>query len=188
MQIDWVVVFTIAAPIIIAILSVFLDRYFRERPNLIAYTGHIANFRVRGESEISIYTHSIVLRNAGRKSATNVRVGHVQFPNHYQITPSIVYQINDIPDSGKEILIPSLVPNEQVTISYLYEQPLQIADIHSYIKDDEGFAKIVTVLPFIQQPKWKIIAMLIFAVVGLITVIYFVWELIEKLFLENSIS
>lgn len=71
-----------------------------------------------------------------------------------------------------------LVPEEQVTISYLYERPLLITDIHSYIKSDEGLAKVVTVLPFIQQPKWKVNALLTFGGIGLITVIYVLWKLI----------
>jgi len=185
MQIDWVVVFNIAMPLIVLFLGIFLDRYFRERPNLISYTGHVASFKVRveGQEDLPIYTHSIVLRNAGRKPAINVRIGHYSFPTNYQITPAIEHQINDIPDSDKEILIPLLVAEEQVTISYLYYAPLQIHNIHSYIKSDEGFTKIVKVLPFIQPPIWKIRALLTFAGIGLIVVIYILWKLIEKIYL-----
>ena len=178
MQIDWAIVINIAIPILVIFITVFVDRYFRERPILIGYIGHIANFIIRGENDTPVYTHSIVLRNAGRKSANNVRIGHFHFPIHYHITPSIDYLLNDIPDSGKEILIPMLVPGEQISISYLYEEPLRIENIHSYIKSDEGLAKIVTVFPFIQPPKWKVNALLIFAAIGLIAVIYSLWIII----------
>jgi hypothetical protein len=73
---------------------------------------------------------------------------------------------------GAEIVIPKLVPSEQVSISYLYFPPLLWSQIHAYTKSDEGFAKIINVLPTPQLPKWiaNLIWLLVF--IGVVSLLY----------------
>ena len=56
----------------------------------------------------------------------------------FQLYPSIAYQVVDLPDGAKEILIPTMVPGEQLTISYLYGPPLTYAGVNAGIRSDEG--------------------------------------------------
>ena len=78
------------------------------------------------ESEFQIgnsgFTHSVVLRNSGRRPATNVRLAHPYLPD-FNVFPSVGYRVENLPGGGREIVMPTLVPNEQVTISYLYFPP-----------------------------------------------------------------
>lgn len=67
MQIDWPVVINIVVPIIVVLLGILLDRYYRERPILIVYIGHISNFTVRGEEDIPIYTHKYCFKKCRTK-------------------------------------------------------------------------------------------------------------------------
>ncbi len=80
-----------------------------------------------------------------------------------------------------EIVIAKLVPEEQVTISYLYFPPLVFGEIHAYTKSDEGFAKILKALPTPQYPKWvsHLIWSLVF--IGAIAVVYLAVDLIRRL-------
>lgn len=87
-----------------------------------------------------------MVRNSGKLAAKNVRLDHKILPD-YKIIPNVKHEISDIPDGGKEILFPILVPNEQITITYLYFPPLTYADVNTQIKSDEGLAKIINVLP-----------------------------------------
>jgi len=178
MEIDWGVVATIAAPIIALIVGATLDHYFGKKSKLIAYVGHLADFRVRGDKGTTpVYTHSLVIRNAGRKTATNVRLGHYAMPPNYHISPAIDYEIRDVPETGPEIFIPKLVPNEQISISYLYFEPVTADRIHSYLKSDDGFAKVIPVITQQQFPKWVGNSILILAVIGVIALLYSAYTL-----------
>jgi hypothetical protein len=182
MKIDWSIVATIAAPIIALIVGMVLNRYFGSKARLISYLGHMSSFKIRVEKEFNVYTHSIVIRNAGRQSAHNVRIGHHTFPPNYQIFPAVEHTFVSVPDTGPEIRFPILVPGEQVTISYLYLEPLTVDRIHSYTKCDEGFAKIINVLPMQQFQKWFNLTVLWLAVAGLISVLYGVYEIAKLIY------
>jgi hypothetical protein len=82
-----------------------------------------------------------------------VRIGHRVLPD-FKIHPPIGYEIDTLPDESREIVIPQLVPGEQITVSYLYFPPTIYADVNLYLKSDEGFAKQIAVLPVQQYPKW----------------------------------
>jgi hypothetical protein len=75
-------------------------------------------------------------------------------PEHFQLFPSIPHTVERNVGGIAEIIIPKLVPDEQITVSYLYFPPLLWSQIHACTKSDEDFAKILTVLPT-QLPKWK---------------------------------
>ena len=89
MDIDWVVVAMFATPIFTLFVGVALDHYLAKRSKVIAYFGHVADFRVRDEKGTLVYTHSLVIRNAGRKTATNIRLGHYAMPRDYNIIPAL---------------------------------------------------------------------------------------------------
>lgn len=172
MNIDWTLVVKIAGPVETLVLGALINRYFERQPRLITYYGHTSAFRLRTLEQPEVYTHSIVIRNTGRKSANNVAVGHNVFPRDYQIFPAITHEIRKVPDTGDEIFIPSLVPGEQITISYLYWPPLTYDHINTYVKSD-GFAKVLRVIPTPQPSRSMQIGTWAFVMVGVITTIYF---------------
>jgi|TARA_B100000315_G_scaffold83731_1_gene76769 hypothetical protein len=179
MKIEWSVVATIAAPIIALFIGAALDSYLRKKSKLIAYFGHIADFRIKKVNTTAVYTHSLVIRNAGKLAANNVRLGHYAMPPDFHISPAIEHEVKNIPDSGQEILFPKLVPNEQITISYLYFVAIEAGRIHSYLKSDEGFAKVIPVITQQRFPKWVGNLTVILALVGIIALLYIFYSFIS---------
>ena len=100
-----------------------------------------------------VNTHSVVIRNAGKQAATNVRLSHSFLPE-FNIFPPIKHQVEDVSNIGPDILIPTIVPGEEITISYLYFPPYTYAQINAGVKFDEGFAKQIPVLLQQQYPRW----------------------------------
>jgi hypothetical protein len=52
-----------------------------------------------------------------------------------------------MPRGRQDIVIPKLIPGEQVTISYLYFPPMTFDQVNDGIKCDQGFAQAIPVLP-----------------------------------------
>jgi hypothetical protein len=177
MNIDWMVVATIAAPLATLVAGVFINRWFENRPVLISYYQHVSSFRhvVAGAQPLHVHTHSVVLRNTGRVSATNVRLRHATLPS-FQVWPDVAHRVEDLPGGGREIVIPTLVPGEQITVSYLYAPPLVYDQVNKGIRCDQGFAQEIPVLLLRQYPRWvnRIAGWLM--ILGMVTVAYGVYE------------
>ena len=178
MTINWDIVIKIVVPLATLILGRFLDRWLSKRSKLISYLGHVSAFVLRGEAQTQVFTHSIVVRNAGREAANNVRIGHYILPD-YQLYPSVPHTVEAISTGGSEIVIPKLVPEEQITISYLYFPPLTWDKINAYTKSDEGFAKILNVIPTPQPSKWVIRLFWSLVFIGVTAVLYILIEIIR---------
>lgn len=176
MAIDWNVVATIASPVIALFAGVWVNRRFENRPVLISYFSHVSSFRYTptGGQPLQMNSHSVVLRNNGRQSATNVRLHHAILPE-FNIWPTIVHNIETLQDGSKDIVIPTLVPAEEITVSYLYFPPVVAGQINSGIKCDQGFANQITVLLQRQFPRWLTRTMIALVLVGLITSCYLIY-------------
>ena len=124
-----------------------------------------------------VNTHTIVVRNAGRKPAHNVRIGHERFPALYQVIPPVQHTKIPGQHESAEILLPILVAKEQVTISYLYFPPLYYNNIHSYVKSDEGMAKFVNVFPNERPSRTVISSVFVLAALGLSLTMYWLFVL-----------
>lgn len=145
------------SPIITLILGAFIKHYSERRAKVLSYIGHVSSFHLKTEEPSWVYTHSVIIRNAGRKEAKNIRLGHNILPTNFTIYPSIQYTIETNREGASEIVIPILVPKEQVTISYLYFPPLTWEKINAYAKYDEGLAKVINVIPIPQPSRWVIL-------------------------------
>lgn len=170
MTINWDMAVTIAAPTIALFIGALINHLLENRPKVISYISHVSGIRLTGERPIHVFTHAIVLRNAGGKTSTNVRIGHNTLPN-FEIFPDIEHTVNDLPGGGKEIVIPRLIPKKQVTITYLYHPPLTYDKINTHIESDEGPVKQLTVIPARFFPKWVhaiIWFLLIYGIIGLL--------------------
>lgn len=175
MNIDWELVISVVVPVATLFLGAWVTRWFEARPALVSYFGHVSAFKyiLDNGNKIDIFTHSVVLRNAGRKSATNVRIRHSQLPS-FEIYPPIQYEVTDLPNGGKEILIPLMVPDESITISYMYFPPLDLTGVNAGIRSDEGFAKPIPVLLQRQYPIWVNWVVGILMLVGMVASIYLI--------------
>ncbi|MQR02371.1 hypothetical protein [Glaciimonas soli] len=149
MSIDIDVTAKILAPLITAFV-VGTVRYFLEgRVRIVSYLGHTSTNKSRGDKPFDVHTHNVIVHNTGRKAAHNLRIGHNLLPESVTVVPtSIQYTVERNPDGGAEIVFPTLVPKEQITISYLYFPPVIWSQINSYVKADEGYAKIIKTIPF----------------------------------------
>jgi hypothetical protein len=177
MQIDWNVVATIAAPIIALFAGIFINRRFESRPTLISYYGHVSTFQSTppGGQPFVINTHSVVLRNVGRLPATNVRLRHLTLPD-FSIWPGVAYQVDNLASGELEIVIPTLVPGEEVIISYLYFPPLIYNQINVGIKCDQGFARPIPVLLQRQYPRWVNVCVGLLMLLGMIAAVYLAYH------------
>jgi hypothetical protein len=91
--------------------------------------------------------------------------------------PSVPHKIQTLPNNTEEILFPTLPPKFQVTVSYLYFPPLLASQINSLIYSDEGQARIITVLPQVQPPRWFMAILWLLLAIGVVTVCYGLWAL-----------
>lgn len=181
MNINWMVVATIAAPIIALFVGVWINRRFENRPKLISYFGNVAAFIHTADAgqQIHVHTHTVVLRNVGRRSATNVRVHHTTLPD-FNIWPQVVHHVEELTEGSKDIVIPTLVPGEQITLSYLYFPPVTVVQVNAGIKCDQGFANQIPVLLQRQYPRWFNICAAILMLFGIVTFLYLAYYTIAK--------
>lgn len=180
-MVDLETIAKIASPVVTLIGGAVLKHYAEKSSKVLSYIGHVSSFTLQDEQKSSVFTHSVIVRNAGRRSATNVRLGHHFLPVNLRIEPQINYRIEKNPEGAAEIVIQTLVPKEQVTISYLYFPPTTWHQINSYTKSDDGYAKIVNVIPTPQPStvvQWTYRALVL---IGASYVTYWVLRLIFSL-------
>ena len=175
MFIDWVVLATIAAPVITPVVVIALTRFFESSPKLICYHGHISTYRVESgvEKPFNVNSHSLVIKNLGRKPARNVTLTHFMLPNVH-VHPMVSYETKEIPQGGKNIVFDSIRPREQITVSYLYYPPVTFDQVNASVTSDEGEARFLPKLPTIETPwpNWRRIITIALAVVGAVAIAY----------------
>jgi hypothetical protein len=166
-------------PIASIFIGALVTHLFVNREMLITHYGHVSSFKVKpedpDEEEYWVYTHSAIIRNIGRKTARNVRLGHAVLPKDVRVEPDIEYTQKDLPGGGKEFIFLSIIPKKQVTVSYLYFPPLTYTQINTHVESDEGPAKLVTALLQPQPPKWLIKVIWFLIVAGCISLIYIIY-------------
>lgn len=167
MAIDLGLLWSIAEKILLVGVGAAFASRFERRPRLTAFYGHVGQFRInpplsdaQGNAIAWINTHTVVVRNSGRRAAQNVRIPHrgpLAAANiHVSIhPPGFNHTTNPLPDGSEEIVFPVLVPRQQVTLSYLYFPPITYQVINLPPSSDEGMIRVVDYLPTPQSPKWK---------------------------------
>lgn len=130
----------------------------------------------------AVHTHAYVVRNTGKRSAHNVRIGHNVFPLSYRLWPAVSHQlVHSGHDASAEIILPVLTPDEQVTISYLYLPPLTWHNVNSYVKSDETMAKTIEMIPTPQIPRALRWALWFLIFVGASAVVYSLLRILPDL-------
>lgn len=193
---------SVASTAITGLLAWAWHRYSEARPKVIAYFLHSADVYVPGRVEANplagqpnnavgaatgamhppaiqhpggvVNTHVLVIRNNGGKSATNVRLGH-STAMAYSVWPQTNYVVR-----GTEICFPKFMPDQQISITYVYSPPLIWRDVHTYLQCDEMLVKQVQYLPAPMFGIGKRIVLLGLMFIGAVTVIYWVLRLLTQ--------
>jgi hypothetical protein len=173
MTLDSETIARIVGPLLSLIVGGIIKHYSEARAKVVSFIGHVSSFTLQDEKRTIVHTHSVVVRNAGRKAAHNVRLAHRVLPVNVTIYPPVQYSIEHNPEGASEIVLPVLVPKEQVTVSYLYFPPLTWDQVNASTKSDEGFAKILNVIPMPQPHKAVLTA--VWALVFIGTSFVFYW-------------
>ncbi|APO98326.1 hypothetical protein IPT12_22245 [Xanthomonas perforans] len=162
----------IAAPLLSLIVAVLIKHYLEGKSRLVTYIGNVAAFPSNNAPQT--HMHSVVLQNAGKKSAANVRVPHgVPLASvSVKVNPPMHYNFEFSPSGTFQILIPTLAPKEQVTISYLYEEPTVWNQVSWPSKSDDGLAEIVQAIPAPRPNKLVRYSSVVLSMVGLSYILY----------------
>jgi hypothetical protein len=162
----------IAAPLLSLIVAALIKHYLEGRSRLVTYVGHVAAFP--NADGVQTHTHSTVIQNAGKKSAANVRIPHgVPLDGvMVQVSPPVHYTFEFSPTGMFQILIPTLAPKEQITVSYLYQAPTIWTQVSWPPKSDDGLAEIVQAIPAPRPNKLIRYAGILLAFTGLSYIAY----------------
>lgn len=173
MPLDWPTIWKIAQPILMLFIGGLVARFFERRPKLVSFLLDASSVLVRPPEgqPTRINLHSLVVRNAGKKPALNVRLGHNVLPE-FSVHPDIAYRVEALPGGGTELIFPMLVAGEQITIQYLYFPPVVWQTVNTHIKSDDGPAKVLNVLPMQQYSKPVLYLFMAVMVVGFVAIIY----------------
>lgn len=163
----------ILAPVLTAAILAVIKHYLEGKSKLNTYFNHSSAFNLNDANKTIIHTHNIVLINSGKKTAKNVRVSHAFLPLNFSIHPYVDHEIkrNDQTGAG-DIIFPTMVPKEQISISYLYFPPITWQQVHSNIKSDDGFATTIQIIPSPQPKKITILVASFLIFVGASFLLY----------------
>lgn len=121
------------------------------------------------------HMHAIYIENVGKKTARNVRIPHntlngvefeVQNANYYVDPPK------DARTSRADIVIPELVPEQQVQITYMYLPPMTFGQINFRPLHDDGFADVVPLIFVQKPPRFRVLGLQLLLALGAVTAIY----------------
>lgn len=179
MTLDISILFRIFESVAAAVFGALALRAIERRPRLVVFYGHIGSFQLQPDVHGpggAVHTHSVVIRNSGKLSAHNVRVPHairlVAPTINVSVDPQTAYSQTTLPTGGDEILFATLVPGQQVTISYLYYPPLTWNNVNQSVRSDEGMARVLNVLPTPQLRTWQRYGLWFLVFVGSISLLY----------------
>jgi hypothetical protein len=174
-NIDYNLVWNIAVVFISPFIYFAINNFLDSRKKLISHYGHIGVFKLHNGD--NVFTHSVVIRNNSHKPITGIRLWHNVLPESVDVYPkNIEYSKTD-----KEIIIPKLVGKEEITFSYLYFPPITYDQINKSIKSDSGFVKHIETIIVPKVPKWLIFTIYFLMTIGLITTIYFFFQLLKTI-------
>lgn len=170
----------VLAPILSALFIWALNKYLlKAGPQVVYQLVHAAEHPIQDTTDpnAQVHTHSLVVRNAGKKSATNVCIGHYAMPPSVRVWPPVPYRVTKMSDhepasTASELVFPSLAPNQAISVAYLYPSSLTVGKIHGYVKSDEGFAEAVVVSLSRPFPWWAIALRRVFVFLGVWTALY----------------
>ena len=173
---DWPLIITIATPFFALIAHLLLER----RPNVVAYFSNIASFRLAGEPPHFIHSHSVRLRNNGRRAAEQIKLRHQYFGEEVQfnVQPEMEHLVERTEHGGGTITITKLLPKEEAEVSYMYPVTLRFDQISGRITHSEGYVKHINTIPARLYPKWFYVWIGTLILIGLMLLVYWASNII----------
>ena len=185
MQIDWGLIWEIVKVLMAIYAGAWINRKFERRARLVVYLGHIAHHKIGDDKEgkqQAVLTWSVVIRNAGKLAAKNVRIKHEEPPTHFNLMPVRPFVKEDLEDGGQDFILDQMVPNEELQISYIRLVTSTASEARMSnrgISSDEGYPQVLDVLPMRQYPFWVRRVLGVLIILGGATAVYLTWELVE---------
>ncbi len=180
-MIDLSILSKITVGVFLLVAGGWIKQFFERRVRLLVFFGQIGEFHLNLQPPGIIRTHAMVIHNTGRAAAQNVHVPHTVLLNanniHVSVHPPVAHTVQTLPNNTEEILFPTLPAKFQVTLSYLYFPPFLFNQINAQIYSDDGNARVITVLPQMQLPKWILVVLWALIGIGVIIVCYGLWVL-----------
>jgi hypothetical protein len=87
----------------------------------------------------------------------------------------VPHTVETLPNGSRDIVIASLIPKEQLTISYLNFPPLLYSQTNAGIKCDQGFAQQVIALPQPKPSRWVTSFIWGLSGIGALSLLYLVY-------------
>lgn len=137
-----------------SVATVIVERILERRARLVVYYGHVAAFTVRPTDQpaFGVNTHSVIVQNNGKEAARNVTLAHFTLPLNVSIFPEVSHAVVRH-EHGGDIVFDSVVPGQQITVSYLYFPPVVANQVNGHVRYDKGLAKAVPVVLQQQYPR-----------------------------------
>ncbi len=163
-----------------AVITNFVERWLRERSQLVYYLQVILNHNVQLNSTppqtILLCTHSIAIQNNGGRAANNVEVIHVFLPQHITVNPPDVQHTVD--RQRGVIRFNTIVPRQLITIGYLNETvytPQQI--FATSVRSDEGFARPLAMTQNPVMSRWFNRTVIVVFFLGILAIVFIGYKL-----------
>lgn len=93
MNIDPDLIAKVSGPALSLIVGALIKYYTEARSKVVSFIGHVSAFTLQDEQCTVVHTHSVVVRNAGRKAAHNVRLMHGVLPIDVTIYPPVQHSV-----------------------------------------------------------------------------------------------
>jgi len=179
---------TIFLMLVSGTIGYFFHRLQKEKSRLIYYIQHISDFNITidptptipAKRDVPLYTHTLIIRNNGNKTAEDIEVRHLFLPLHVSILPKAKLDglKIDRKNGGGTIYIKDIVPQEQVTIAYLDTYPYAPKNIFAtVVKSKDGFAKAQSMVLYPWLPKWALRFSQLLLYLGLLFIVFILYKL-----------
>jgi hypothetical protein len=177
-----------------SLISAMVLWYFKKkleaRAKVVFYIEHATTHRMPPNGNAAAFvinTHTVVVKNVGKKAATNVRISHNNLPSwkptpanttyrevwgSFNVYPPLGYSVCEHATGGPDLLIPILGPGVQTTISYCYGPELNAINVTGLICSDEGIAASLNGIPMPKPSRAIVAAVWVMSAVGVVTVSY----------------
>lgn len=176
------VIAKILAPLL-SLVGLFVKGALQARPKLEVFVLSSSDHPLQGaplyaskdekaEPITDLRSHSVLVRNTGKRAAMNVRIQHGATPPSIHVLPHGANVTRTASGPGFELQFPVLVPGEYLHISYLYRAPLMASQIHGLVKCDEMLAKTYQNLPTTPPSRPTRIVGATLAFIGATAVLY----------------
>lgn len=123
-------------------ITILVKNFLSERVKLIVYYIQPMFFKIEKREDLKgcdLSTQYIEIVNSGKIECTNVTIAHNYLPDDISINPTHISYKRDC--KQKTLVFPKIIPDQRVTISYLFPPQILILPLIKEIYHDLGYAQ-----------------------------------------------